>query len=168
MGFLDKVKAFTGGKGMAKVSITVIERQPAETATFPVTDSVLKGTMVIEALQPCTVLATKYEVWLYIAETPTDEVGSPNLIVSEKDPDPKMSYHESVKVPPFDMQPGEIIEKPWMVSDVDLAKVLAKNGFREPAEGIGDGRVRLVVKCLADVKGSPFDPSAEVQVRLVE
>jgi hypothetical protein len=28
--------------------------------------------------------------------------------------------------------------------------------------------VRLVVKCIADVKGSPFDPSAEVQVRLVE
>jgi hypothetical protein len=26
--------------------------------------------------------------------------------------------------------------------------------------------VRLAVKCIADVKGSPFDPSAEVDVRL--
>jgi hypothetical protein len=167
MGFLDKVKAFAGGKGMAKVTITVIERQPAETATFPVTDSVLKGTMVIEAQQPCTVLATKYEVWLYIAQDASDTIGSPNLIVTEKDPDPKMSYHESVKVPPWDMTPGQTIEKPWMVSDVDLAKVLAKAGYGDPNAAVNDPRVRLVVKCIADVKGSPFDPSAEVTVRLV-
>lgn len=167
MGFFDKVKAFTGGKNMAKVSITVIERQPADSATFPVTDSVLKGTMVIEAQQACTVLATKYEVWLYIAQDPADTTGSPNLVVSGKDPDPAMSYHESVQVPPWEMTPGQIIEKPWMVSDVDLAKILEKNGYSEPQQAIGDGRVRLVVKCIADVKGSPFDPSAEVTVQLV-
>ena len=30
MGLFDKVKAFAGGKGMAKVTIPVIERQPSE------------------------------------------------------------------------------------------------------------------------------------------
>jgi hypothetical protein len=53
-----------------------------------------------------------------------------------------------------------------MVTDVDLRAVLAKNGFNNPVAAIDDSRIRLVVKCIADVKGSPFDPSAEVNVRL--
>ncbi|MFY0532407.1 hypothetical protein [Nannocystis pusilla] len=77
MGFFDKAKQFLGGKNMASVAITVIERQPAETATFPVTDSVLKGTMVITAQQECTLLATKYEVWLYIKKDDIDSRTSP-------------------------------------------------------------------------------------------
>ena len=56
MGFFDKAKQFLGGKNMASVEITVIERQPAATASFPVGDSVLKGTMVITAQQACTLL----------------------------------------------------------------------------------------------------------------
>ena len=167
MGFLDKVKAFTGGKNMAKVTIPVIERQPSETATFPVTDTVLKGTMVIEAQQACTLLATKYEIWLHIADDPADEQGSPNLVVSAKDPDPNTSYSDDCLQFPVEMEAGQVIEQTWLVGDVDLAKVLDKHGFSEPQQAIGDGRVRLVVKCIADVKGSPFDPSAEVKVTLV-
>ncbi|MFY0532408.1 hypothetical protein [Nannocystis pusilla] len=53
-----------------------------------------------------------------------------------------------------------------MVSEVDLAGILARNGFSDPNAATRDPRVRLVVKCIADVKGSPFDPSAEVTVRL--
>jgi hypothetical protein len=64
------------------------------------------------------------------------------------------------------MKTGDVVEQPWMVMDVDLASVLAKNGFSEPGEAIGDRRVRLRVKCIADVKGSPFDPSAEIEVAL--
>lgn len=166
MGLFDKVKAFAGGKNMAKVTIPVIERQPSETATFPVTDSVLKGTMVIEAQQACTLLATKYELWLYIAKDPADQTGSPNLVVTAMDPDPHTSYSDDCLKMPCDLTPGQVITQPWMVSDVDLAKVLQRNGFSDPTEAIGDRRVRLVVKCIADVKGSPFDPSAEVNVTL--
>lgn len=166
MGFLDKVKAFTGGKHMAKVTITVIEGQPTDGATFPVTDSVLKGTMVIEAQQDCTLLATKYEIWLYISENPGDPEGSPNLVVTAKDPDPNTSYSDECLKMPCDLTTGQVITQPWMVSDIDLSKVLQKNGYSEPQEAIGDGRVRLVVKCIADVKGSPFDPSAEVSITL--
>jgi hypothetical protein len=165
MGLFDKVKAFAGGKGMAKVTIPVIERQPSESATFPVGDSVLKGTMVIEAQQPCTLLATKYEVWIYIAED-TSSAGSPNLVVMAKDPDPNTSYADGCLKMPCDLKEGQVIEQPWMVSDVDLPAILEKHGYAEPGAAIGDPRVRLVVKCIADVKGSPFDPSAEVEVAL--
>jgi hypothetical protein len=167
VGLLDKVKAFAGGKGMAKVTISVIESQPAENATFAVTDSVLKGTMMIEALQPCVLLATKYEVWLYISDDPADETGSPNLVATALDPDPNTSYTNPPFEFPLEMAVGKTVEQSWLISDVDLAKVLVKNGYSEPHEAIGDKRVRLVVKCIADVKGSPFDPSAEVEIQLV-
>lgn len=163
MGFFDKAKQFMGGKNMASVAITVIERQPAETARFPIGDSVLKGTMVITAQQNCTLLATKYEVWLYIK----GETGeSPFLVRSEQDPDPNTSYSDNCLKMPCDLVPGQVITQPWMVSDVDIPKILAKNGFSRPDEAASDPRVRLVVKCIADVKGSPFDPSAEVNVGL--
>jgi hypothetical protein len=53
-----------------------------------------------------------------------------------------------------------------MVMDVDLKPVLEKAGYQDPRDAVGDPRVSLVVKCIADVKGSPFDPSAEVNVTL--
>jgi hypothetical protein len=166
MGLFDKAKAFVGGKGMANVTITVIERQPAESAVFPVTDSVLKGTMVIEALKDCTLLATKYEIWLNIKGDVGESVGSPNLVVTAKDPDPNTSYSDDCLKLPCEMKAGQVIEQPWLVGDVDLAKVLEKAGYADPRDAVGDPRVQLVVKCIADVKGSPFDPSAEVPVAL--
>ncbi len=164
MGFFDKAKQFMGGKGMANVSITVIERQPAESATFPVTDSVLKGTMVIDVQQDCTLLATKYEIWLYIE---TDGHSSPNFVRAEKDPEPNTSYGEGCLIMPCDLKAGQVITHPWMVGDIDLPAILARSGITDPNSAIGNSRVRLQVKCIADVKGSPFDPSAEVDVRLV-
>ena len=64
------------------------------------------------------------------------------------------------------MKVGEVITQPWLVSDVDVVGTLAKAGFTDANAATSDSRVRLVVKCIADVKGSPFDPCAEVDVRL--
>ena len=166
MGLFDKVKNFAGGKGMASVTIPVIERQPSESATFPVNDSVLKGTMVINVEKDCTLLATKYEVWLYVKGDVGESTGTPNLVVSGKDPDPNTSYSDDCLKMPCDLTAGQVIEQPWMVSDVDLKTVLEKAGYQDPRDAVGDPRVQLVVKCIADVKGSPFDPSAEVNVTL--
>jgi hypothetical protein len=60
-----------------------------------------------------------------------------------------------------------VITHPWMVMNVDLPGILGKNGIADPNAAVGNPQVRLQVKCIADVKGSPFDPSAEVDVRLV-
>ena len=164
VGFFDKAKQFIGGKGMADVTITVIERQPASSATFPVTDSVLKGTMVIEAKQDCTLLATKYELWLYVEQNGQT---STNFVVAGKDPAPNTSYGPGCLIMPCDLKAGQVITHPWMVMDVDLPAVLARNGITDPNAAVDNSRVRLQVKCIADVKGSPFDPSAEVDVQLV-
>src|SRR5689334_14798991 len=111
MGLFDKAKAFVGGKGMANVTITVIERQPAESAVFPVTDSVLKGTMVIEALKDCTLLATKYEIWLNIKGDVGESTGSPNLVVMAQEPDPNTSYSDDCLKLPCGMKAGQVIEQ---------------------------------------------------------
>ncbi len=166
MGLLDKVKTFTGGKGMAKVTIPTIEQQPSETATFPITDSVLKGTMVIAAQQSCTLLALKFEVWLYIKGDASASTGTPNLVVAGTYPDPSVSYAEDFVKLPAELAAGQVITHPWMVSELDLPTILAKHGYMEPNDALHDPRVQLVVKCIADVKGSPFDPSAEVNVTL--
>ncbi len=166
MGLFDKAKAYVGGKGMANVTITVIERQPAESAVFPVTDSVLKGTMVIEALKDCTLLATKYEIWLNIKGDVGEAGGSPDPLVAAEGPGPDTSDNDGCLKLPCEMKAGQVIEQPWLVGDVDLAKVLEKAGYADPRDAVGDPRVQLVVKCIADVKGSPFDPSAEVPVAL--
>lgn len=163
MGFFDKAKKFLGGKGMADVTITVIERQPAQSATFPVTDEVLKGTMVIDVKQDCTLLATKYEIWLEVED---DESHHTDIVAMDQDPDPNTSYSDECLKMPCDLKAGEQITQPWMVMDVDLAKYLKKAGINDPNAAVGDSRVKLKVKCIADVKGSPFDPSAEVIVGL--
>ncbi len=165
MGLFDKAKAFVGGKGMANVTITVIERQPAESAVFPVGDTVLKGTMVIEALKDCTLLATKYEVYLNVKDDVGDG-GTPTLVSSALDPDPNTSYSDDCLKLPCELTTGQTIEQTWMVSDVNLKEHLEKAGYVDPRDAVGDPRVQLVVKCIADVKGSPFDPSAEVHVTL--
>jgi len=166
MGFFDKAKKFLGGKGMADVSITVIERQPAETATFPVTDSVLKGTMVIDTKQDCVLLATKYEIWLEIEGDDDDEGSRVDLVAFDADPDPNTSYSDGCLKMPCDLKPGQQITQSWLVCDLDLAKFLRKGGIDDPNDAVGNSRVKLKVKCIADVKGSPFDPSAEVVVAL--
>lgn len=164
MGFFDKAKGFFGGKGMADVAITVIERQSAENATFPVTDSVLKGTMVIDVKKDCTLLATKYEIWL---DSDEGEEGTVDLVAFDADPDPNTSYSDNCLKMPCDLKEGQQITQSWMVMDVELAKYLGKAGIEDPNAAVGKSGVRLRVKCIADVKGSPFDPCAEVDVQLV-
>ena len=162
MGLFDKAKKFLGGKGMADVTITVIERQPAQSATFPVTDSVLKGTMVIDVKEDCVLLATKYEIWL---EAENGEQTVLALVAHEQDPDPNTSYSDDCLKMPCDLKAGQQITQPWMVMDVDLPRSLAKVDI-SPSGAVGNPNVKLKVKCIADVKGSPFDPSAEVVVAL--
>lgn len=163
MGLFDKAKGFFGGKNMASVTIPVIERQPTENASFPVRDSVLKGTMLITANEPCTVLATKYEISLRVVE---EGINIDHYVVSAKDPAPNTDYSLMPFQFPYEMKAGETLEQGFIVMDVDLPKVLAENGHADPDAATTKPNISLVVKCIADVKGSPFDPSHEVQIRL--
>jgi hypothetical protein len=64
------------------------------------------------------------------------------------------------------MTPGQTLRQPLLVSEVDLANAMSKNGITDPAGAVASGAVKMTLKCIADVKGSPFDPSSEVLVQL--
>lgn len=163
MGFFDKVKQFAGGKGMADVVITDVERQPVEHASMTFTDSVVKGTMVVTAKEPCQILATKYEIGIRYFR---DGQEFNTYVAAAFDPEPNTSYSDDCTKFPVDMTPGQTLRQPFLVSEVDLAGAMAKNGITDPAGAVASGTVKMTLKCIADVKGSPFDPSSEVLVQL--
>lgn len=87
MGLFDAAKRFAGGKNLADVTITNIERaEPAE-AFFPLNDSVLKGKMLVTAKEACEVLATKYELSV---RNGTKE----QSVAKGFDPEPHTSYSD--------------------------------------------------------------------------
>ncbi|MBL9027702.1 MAG: hypothetical protein JNL21_36265 [Myxococcales bacterium] len=163
MGFFDKVKQFAGGKGMADVVITDVERQPVESASMTFTDSVVKGTMVVTAKEPCQILATKYEIGIRYFR---DGQEFNTYVASAFDPEPNTHYSDGCTKFPVDMTPGQTLRQPFMVSEVDLANAMSKNGISDPAGAVASGAVKMTLKCIADVKGSPFDPSNEVLIQL--
>ena len=165
MGLFAGVRRFFGGKNMAKVTITVIEDQPAESARFRVQQAEIKGVMVIEAKVDCTLLATKYEVWI---ERTSDEDPLLVLVGDGRDVEPNTSYWDDCLQLPMELKAGQTVTQPWIMRNLDLARVLVREGFGGAYTATRDPRVRMEVSCFADVKGSPLSPSASVTVTLIE
>lgn len=152
MGLFDKIKRFAGGASTLTIDITAIERQPPESASMKVGDSVVKGNFVIRAEQECTVLA-------HIAELRTrypDKDGTLGTLRGRSVDD---ATNQVVGAPyqfPYDLKPGQTMEAAFLIPDVDLRSAFAEYGVPP-----GDPRVEAFVKIIVDVKGSPFDPDAE-------
>jgi hypothetical protein len=56
-----------------------------------------------------------------------------------------------------DLSAGEEFATNFIGSDVEIAKHLRKHDWN-PNDAVGSDSVKLIIKCIADVKGSPFDP----------
>ena len=159
MGLFDAAKRFTGGKNLAAVQITTIERNDPAEAFFPLNDSVLKGKMLVTAKEGCEVLATKYE--LFVRNGKNEQ-----SVAKGFDPEPNTSYSDDYPKFPVKLAAGESFDMGFIVSNVDVRRALAQAGMINSDKAIGNPDVQFIVRCIADVKGSPFDPSAEVAVRL--
>ncbi|MGC4123261.1 MAG: hypothetical protein QM765_53580 [Myxococcales bacterium] len=151
MGFFDKVKQFAGGKNMARVEVLGINGQAPAQAVFAISDGTVSGKMKVIADQNCTMLAMKYEV---ILRTETNGQWGNVIIASSKD-----TYQA-------EMTPGQSFEHEFKVRDIDLEKYLGFQNYNDLAAVVGHPKIKLLVNCIADVKGSPFDPCAEVEVKL--
>jgi hypothetical protein len=151
MGFLDRIKKFTGGKNTATVEVTDVAGLAPGVARIKLSDKVIMGSMRVSAQEDCTILATKYEVILRTK----DESGEwSDVIVSDgKD---KEEHELSV---------GESFDVFWRIDDVDIAQYLRCQEW-SPNEAVDSDSVKLVINCIADVKGSPFDPSGEAEVAM--
>ncbi len=147
--------------GPCKIETTVVEGQPAASASFPVTDSVFKGTVVVTAKAPCVLAATRYELCLEL-QTPN----GPADIVVAQDQHPeiksnaggllgmRVSFGGTNITFPHRMAKGDKATQTWMVSDVDIAAKLAEHGYADPHAAVRDPNVKLVVKSYADVENA--------------
>ena len=145
--------------GPCKIETTVIEGQPAAHASFPVTDSVFKGTVVVTAKAPCVLASTRYELCLEL-QTP----GGPVDVVVARDQHPeiksnaggllglRVSFGGTNITFPHRLGRGDKATQTWMVSDVDIPGKLAEHGFADPHAAVNDPNVKLVVRTYADVE----------------
>jgi hypothetical protein len=150
-----------------EIKTTVIERQPADSATFPVGDSVLKGTVVVTARAPCVLASTRYEVRLEL-DTPSGPVDE--LVAKDQTPREASAFSASFGGTniefPLRMSRGKSATQTWLVKDIDLAATLAAHGFADPSAAASDPRVRLVVACFADVKDASAAAATRTVVRM--
>jgi len=163
MGFFDKAKNFLGGHGV-KVEITRVERQVPSEARMPMTDTVVKGTARIATEKDCTVLAHKFE---FVAKYKKDDIEQELVLATDKHDSSTDIIGGDIKWP-YELAGGKSVEDPFMVMMDDNIPTQIRNlGLGNPVELIQSGQVKFYLRCVADVKGSPFDPKGEALLTIV-
>jgi hypothetical protein len=158
MGFFDKAKNFLGGHGV-KVQHLAIERQDPGVATLPIGDTVVKGKFQVTAEKPCTVLSMKSEFCMEVKHSD----GRVETVVLGQDvfPAPHVSRSDNMLQYPFELGGGSAVEDGFIISlDQDIPSTLSRRS-------LAANQVRFFVKTMVDVKGSPFDPDASNDVRIL-
>lgn len=157
--------------GPCKIETTVVEGNPASIASFPVTDSVCKGTVVVTAKSGCVLTATRYELWLEM-NTPTGPVET--LCAKDQHPEIKAEGLAGMSVSfggtnitfPHAMTQGEKATQTWSIRSIDLTGVLAANGFANPRDAVDNPAVKFIVRTFADVENGGVS-SGRTEVKLV-
>jgi hypothetical protein len=158
VGFLDKAKSFLGGHGV-KVRHVAIERQDPASVSLPIGDGVVKGTFAVSAEKPCRVLAMRSEVMLEIKH-PDGRVEQVS-IGRDVFPEPNTSRSDEMLQYPYELASGQEVEDYFnVILDGSIEAILAQRQL-----SIG-GDVRLFVRTLVDVEGSPFDPECSNDIAI--
>lgn len=158
MGLFSKAKSFFGGQGAADVQI--------QCKPFGIGGgaNILSGTMSIAALRDCTLLATKHEVvlrWDRGEEKATRLLGASDYPFKDLDLDIEIKQTEL----PRTMAAGDSLEHAWSVR-MEIDDCLRKLGFSNPLDALGRTDLKVEVRGVADFQGSPFDPSATIELEL--
>jgi hypothetical protein len=148
MGFFGKVKGFFAGGKALRVEIVEIEEP------FPVGDECHKGRFTITADQACTVIGTNVR---FYAEADDKDDGSVEVDFATESSDEVDD--DDVKYP-LEMKEGQSKELWFCLTDIDIKKKLKK-------KGISEKKAKFFIEVEADVKGTPFDPTAKKQVSLM-
>ncbi|HEY4220873.1 MAG TPA: hypothetical protein VGO62_06005, partial [Myxococcota bacterium] len=154
MGFFDKVKKFAGGKNTATVEILAVNDAPLEDAMVQISDTVTTGKMRVTAQQDCVMIAMKADV---ILRTENDQGQWGDIVVATQ----KTTERRAMKT-------GETFEHSFVVNGVDLETYLRNQSYDDMAAVPTNPKVKFIVRCIADVEGSPFDPQAEADVLVGE
>ena len=159
MGFFDKAKTFMGGSSMVTLEFLDIERQPPESATLPIGDSVVKGRYRITAQKDCEVLR-------HVAEFRTRLPAKDGTLGTCHIEDVEDERNAVIGAPyklPYKMKAGETVDGAFLLSPLDIPAFLQKS-YGAPVMAPG---VEVFVKIMIDVKGSPFDPEFEAKLNII-
>jgi hypothetical protein len=158
MGFFDKAKHFMGGHGV-KVAHTIIERQQPIGATLPITDTVVKGKFEVSTEKDCTVLSMKAGMYM---EVKHQDGRIENVALGEDIfPAPYVSRSDDMQKYPYELKSGSTVEDFFIISmPSDIPTQLKSRNLRPE-------QVKFFVKTMVDVKGSPFDPETQNEIKVL-
>lgn len=143
---------------MLSIEFVEVERQDPGTVSVPAGDTGVKGKFRVTCNKACTVLGHVDELRTRCREK-DGEIGT--VRVSEES-DASNEVHGREWQFPLDMKPGDAVDMWFMLYGDELGSYYGKYGV--PA---GDPSVEFFVKVVVDVKGSPFDPEAELPIEVI-
>lgn len=149
MSIIDKAKSFMGGHGVTVRHITIEGAEPAA-ASLALSDGGVRGQFAVVTDKPCTILARHTEMVMEIQHTD----GRPEQIVLGKQsaPEPDVERTTQIKYP-YELAAGfEVVDDYDVVFDGSIEALLAQRRL------VVGRDIRLFLRTLVDVKGSPFDP----------
>lgn len=140
-----------GGHGVTVRHVAIEGGEPAA-ASLALSDGGVRGRFAVVADKPCTILARHTEMVLELQLT--DGRAEQIVLGRQLVPEPEVEHTGSIQYP-YDLAAGfEVVDDFDVVFDGSIEALLAQ---RRLAVG---GDVRLFLRTLVDVKGSPFDPEA--------
>jgi len=160
MGFFDKIKNFVGGHGVS-VFITEIEGNDPSVASLPLSDSVLKGRIEVHFAKDAEILNHGFRLTAIFEDEGTYRSTE---IAQEKNEGEIMGSDVSW---PYTGTGGQVVKDSFCMIRIDIPAAMRELGL-EPEAAFNDPRVRLEFKVWADVKGTPMDASAKLNLQITE
>lgn len=168
MGFLDTIKGWFNIGGL-KVQITDVENP------FPADDTVMKGKFVLSTKTDKTVLGTSVEFFMEETTGKGEEKKTTKTTLGRQNTKDYLVNDQY----PFELAANETKEISFLITDVHtggmIGRMAEKGGMLGAmgkaasfASSFKDkGFIEYYVEVTADVKGSPFDPTDKVQIKVV-
>jgi hypothetical protein len=151
MSIIDKARSFMGGHGVTVRHVAIEGAEPTA-ASLALADGGVRGRFAVVSDKPCTILSRHTEMVLELQHAD----GHPEQIVlgRQSAPEPDVELTGSVRYP-YDLAAGfEVVDDFDVVFDGSIEALLAQRRL------VVGRDIRLFLRTLVDVKGSPFSPEA--------
>jgi hypothetical protein len=171
MGWLDKMRTFVGNHGV-NIEVSEVMKSPPAVATYPVAPEgdptmVLAGTMTVAAQRDVTVLKHVFQAVL-VKHHPDGRVQQE--VVHQATHDERGNPYINWIQFPYRLSAGQTqIDRIALMhlGDASVAHTLREMGEPDLEAVFDRDDVRLELRVLVDVQGTPMDAEAQIPVRMV-
>lgn len=167
MGLWSKIK---GALNIGGVSVQILQVENP----FPEQDPAMQGKFLLSTKTDATVLSTRVEFYAEETKTEGEEETTEKTVFGSMDTT-NYVYDDQY---PFDLKAGESKEISFFIVNVDVAgyvgRLAQKGGvlgavgkMAQLAGKLTQGEVKYFVEVTADVKGTPFDPTDKIEIKVI-